>query len=213
MARAQSTDFLHSMRFQVIIDAGQPDFLGVKTGTSQGQSPSAGFMSVSTPEATTEAVEYREGTYNYPRKFPGNTTVSDISMQKGVARGDGSFWKWMSTVIGGAGEYRVDMTILHFDRRVLNGGIIGANGTGPSSEFPTLATAANAARKYHLKEAFAIRHKVAADLDASSSDISIMELDVAFEYFTVEEGTTASNSNAAVDGSGNSTTPLPDAAA
>jgi phage tail-like protein len=142
-------------------------------------------MSVSTPEATTEAVEYREGTYNYPRKFPGNTTVSDCSMQKGVARADGTFWNWMSTVIAGNGEYRVDMAIYHFDRRVLNRPNNGAmSGYG---DFTKLATSNNAARIYTLFEAFPTRHKVAADLDASSSDISIMELDIAYEYFDVTE--------------------------
>jgi phage tail-like protein len=196
MARAQSTDFLHSMRFQVDIVAGYDFFRFSADGKSSTVSPSAGFMSVSTPEATTEAVEYREGTYNYPRKFPGNTTVSDCSMQKGVARADGSFWNWMSTVIAGNGEYRVDMAIYHFDRRVLNRPQNGATKDFPN--FANLATANNAARTYTLFEAFPTRHKVAADLDASSSDISIMELDVAYEYFDVKEGTPTSATGSAV---------------
>ena len=192
MARAQSTDFLHSMRFQVGIVGGYDFFRFAADGKSSTVSPSAGFMSVSTPEATTEAVEYREGTYNYPRKFPGNTTVSDCSMQKGVARQDGSFWNWMSTVIAGNGEYRVDMAIYHFDRRVLNRPNGGA--MTDFNNFANLATANNAARTYILYEAFPTRHKVAADLDASSSDISIMELDVAYEYFNVSEGSPTSAS-------------------
>lgn len=202
MARAQSTDFLHSMRFQVDIVAGY-DYFQNGDGKASSKSPSAGFMSVSTPEATTEAVEYREGTYNYPRKFPGNTTVSDISMQKGVARGDGTFWEWLSTVIAGSGEYRVDLNIYHFDRRVLNRPANGAM----SASFQKVASAGNAARTYKIYEAFPIRHKVAADLDASSSDISIMELDIAYEYYDVVEGEPTSGNGASVTATGASSLP------
>lgn len=206
MARAQSTDFLHSMRFQVAIVAGF-DYFQNTGGTASSVSPSAGFMSISTPEATTEAVEYREGTYNYPRKFPGNTTVSDLSMQKGVARGDGTFWNWLSTVIAGSGEYRVDLEIYHFDRRVLNRPQSGA--MQGHQDFQKVASAGNAARTYKIYEAFPIRHKVAADLDASSSDISIMELDIAYEYFDIEEKDPASGGGATISNAGVATVPLP----
>lgn len=202
MARAQSTDFLHSMRFQVDIVAGY-DYFQNQNGVSSSVSPSAGFMSVSTPEATTEAVEYREGTYNFPRKYPGNTTVSDLSMQKGVARGDGTFWNWLKTVISGSGEYRVDLNIYHFDRRVLNRPANGAI----TSDFQKVASAGNAARTYKIFEAFPTRHKVAADLDASSSDISIMELDLAYEYFDVVEGAPSSGDGKTVTATGVSSLP------
>lgn len=185
MARAAASDFLHSMRFHVTTaragggDALQDNKLGSPGGEG---APEAGFMSVSTPEATTEAVEYREGLYNYPRKYPGNTTVSDCSMQKGVAKGDSSFWEWLSVVIHGSGEYRVDMYIKHFDRTALT----RAQGGKSLAAFSSTAVPA---RTYILHEAFPTRHKVSADLDASSSDISVMELDVAYEYFDVVEGT------------------------
>ena len=184
MARPVSTDFLHSMRFHVTAQ--------VTGGTSPldnaSVSPSAGFMSVSTPEATVEAVEYREGLYNFPRKFPGNTTVSDVTMQKGVARGDGTFWLWLKLVISGNGEYRADVTINHFDRSVLNSSLPSYSAVNAART----ATAPGAARQYVLYEAFPIRHKVAADLDASTSDISIMELDIAYEYFDIVEGAPSS---------------------
>jgi len=152
-----------------------------------GANTPAGFMSVTTPEATTEAVEYREGTFNYPRKFPGNTTVSDCTLQKGVVPGYTAFWAWMRVVIEGSGDYRCDMTIKHFNRSVLANTVYSASATAAAPVFKSDGTAA---REYILYNAFAIRHKVAADLDASSSDISVMELDVAYEYFDVKENTT-----------------------
>ena len=176
-ARPQSTDFLHSMRFHVTTDA---DFLTTAAGGVT--NTPAGFMSCTTPEATTEAVEYREGLYNYAKKFPGTTTVSDCSLQKGATKGDSTFWYWLSTVIHGGGEYRVTMTIQHFDRTALK-----ANSAKRES-VEKINMTVEPARAYVLYNAFPTRHKVAADLDASTSDVSIMELDVAYEYFDVVEG-------------------------
>lgn len=170
-ARSVASDFLHSMRFQVTVGDG---FTLDGAGGAQ-----AGFMTCSTPEATVEAVEYREGTYNYPRKYPGNTTVADISMSRGVALGDSSFWSWVSTVIHGEGEYRANLTIWQYNRSVLQKNVpTWSGGTAPTTV---------SGRSYTIYEAFPIRCKVAGDLDASSSDISVQEIDFAFEYFKVDE--------------------------
>lgn len=181
MARAVASDFLHSMRFHVTSDANNS--LGRKNNADGNQGAEAGFSMVSTPEATVEVVEYKEGTFIYTRKQPGNTTVADISMSRGVCRGDSSFWDWLRRVIEGSGEYRSDLQIKHFHRdNALNREYPGAgtaNKTGLFTDSP--------ARTYHVKEAFPSRHKVAGDFDATASEISIMEMDVAFEHFEVEE--------------------------
>jgi phage tail-like protein len=174
MARPYAQDYLQSMRFQV-------KCVDPQSFSLDGAEADAGFMSVSTPEATTEAVEYREGTYNYPRKFPGNTTVADISMQRGVVLKDTAFWSWMSIVIHGEGEYRSDINIYHYDRSVLKKNVPNYSGTS------AIAASSIGGRIYHLYQAFPIRCKVAGDLDATSSDVSVAEFDVAFEYFEVEE--------------------------
>lgn len=184
MARSQHTDFLHSMRFHVnaAIAPGGAGDLDLNATVTQGKAQ-AGFSNVSTPEATVEAVEYREGGYIYTRKYPGNPSMSDITMQRGVARADTSFWKWLRVVIEGSGEYRADLTIMHYHRdRAL------------TREYPAQGTVNlagidldNPARVYHVKEAFPTRHKVAGDLDATASEISLMELDFAYESFEVEE--------------------------
>lgn len=186
MARAAQSDFLHSMRFHVTTDFGtQNSPLNIQFDGSGTTEVPAGFMSCTTPEATTEAVEYREGTFNYARKFPGNTTVSDVTLQKGVTQGNSRFWAWLRVVIEGSGDYRCNMSIKHFNRNVLARPVPPSAGAIPNAT--NAATTATPSRTYQLYEAFPIRHKVAADLDASSSDISIMELDVAYEYFDVEE--------------------------
>ena len=171
MARPVAEDFLHSMRFHVEVISGDGPNFGP---------PEAGFSTCSTPEATVEAVEYKEGTYIYTRKQPGNTTMADISMGRGVAITDSAFWLWLKTVIEGAGEYRQDVRIKHYHREE------ALPGSGdPEANLTAIPTSVDAARTYEIFNAFPARHKVAADLDATASEISIMELDLAFEYFNL----------------------------
>ena len=190
MARPASTDFLHSMRFHVTTSGDLPETLRpdiFPTGVP------AGFMSCTTPEATTEAVEYREGHFNYPQKYPGNTTVSDITLQKGVAQSNSNFWNWLRVVVEGSGEYRTTLIIKHFNRSVLTRPVPTTQASvGPGMPYSAAAGVdAQPSRTYNLYEAFPIRAKVAGDLDATSSDISVMEMDVAFEYFDVQDAAIA----------------------
>ena len=184
MARAVSTDFLHSMRFHVTVD-------GRGGGAAAGDllrpagRPDAGFSACTTPTLAAEAVEYKEGSFVYARKQPGAPTVEDISLSRGVARRDTSFWLWMRAVAQGGpvydgasdAEYRADLTIKHYHRdQALTGAATGINLAQP-------------ARLYHVYDAFPTRHKIAGDLDATAGEISIMEMDLAYERFEVTEST------------------------
>lgn len=174
MARPVAEDFLHSMRFHVeIIDGSRPD-----AGFGP---PEAGFSMCGVPEATVEAVEYKEGTYVYTRKQPGNTTFADISLSRGVAITDSAFWKWIKIVIEGAGEYRQDVRIKHYHREEA----LPGTGNDFSTNLTAIPTSVAAARTYEIFNSFPVRHKVAGDLDATASEISIMELDLSFEYFNL----------------------------
>jgi phage tail-like protein len=181
MARAVAGDFLHSMRFHVRVV--QEDRVTLQPDAEI--RADAGFSMVSIPEATLEAVEYKEGTMIYTRKQPGNVTISDISMSRGVTRRDSSFWNWARKTIEGSGEYRVDLHVEHF-HRVGSLTREDSNGSNPNLDKMN-SDARSPARIYRIFEAFPIRHKPAGDLDATASEISIMELDVACERFEVEE--------------------------
>lgn len=179
MARALNTDFLHSMRFHILVTKTDGSALLKPSGR-----PDAGFSNVTTPEANVEPVEYKEGQWIYTRKYPGNPSVSDISMSRGVTRGDSTFWDWMRVVMEGSGEYRADLDIQHYHREQALTRPTPANGTEANL---TTFTSGTPTRTYHVREAFPTRHKVAADMDATASEISIMELDCAYETFEVEE--------------------------
>jgi phage tail-like protein len=163
MGRAQSTDPLHNFRFHVRTSSGQGQF-----SSSEGE---AGFQSVTVPEVSLEVTEYREGTYTYTRKYPGIPTVGEISMMRGVTKTDSSFFDWIQAAIRG-GEYRTDMTIYHWHRDGKTHGVLAD---------------LNAARKINCYEVFPSRVKVGGDLDATSSEVSIAEMEVAMEYFEVED--------------------------
>lgn len=180
MARAKSTDFLHNFRFHVVIQgfgAGGAE-TQLRTG---GEFPDAGFNSVTTPEASHDAVEYREGHFIYTQKFVGLPTISEVSLSRGVALQDGTFWAWMKDVIEGNAEYRADMSIYHFhrDSKAETSTIPGAPNTKQS------VGGTKGYIEYKCGECFPIRHKVSSDLDATASEVSIQELDLAIEHFDV----------------------------
>jgi phage tail-like protein len=178
-ARSQISDYVHSMRFQVETSAAPGTPGDITSIVSAGNGPEAGFSACTVPEMTVEAVDYKEGQFLYIRKYPGNVTFNECTLSRGVAMVDTGFWLWISTVINGTAEYRQDVQIKHYHRVNVLPGI-----TNPPSEF-LLDSGPNApppARTYQLFNAFPSRHKLAADLDATDSAVSIQELDLTYEY-------------------------------
>jgi phage tail-like protein len=164
MARTEASDVLHSFRFHVTTENGFGQYSDSELGE-------AGFQSVTLPEISTEAVEYREGIHTYTRKFPGVPTVTDMTLMRGVTKKDTSFYNWMIAGIEG-GEYRTNITVYHWHR----------DGKQAVDKVADL----NSARKYLCFECLPIRVKPAADLDATSGEVSLAEMDVAMEYFRIE---------------------------
>ena len=88
-------------------------------------------------------------------------------MMRGLTRKDTAFFEWTQTVLNG-GNYRTDMIIYqaHIDNLI------------PSKIFDLAKS-----RKIILHECFPTRYKPGSDLDASASEVSIVELEVEVEYF------------------------------
>jgi phage tail-like protein len=188
MARAAASDPLHNFRFHVRAIAadsqtvnGSNDILqpaGVGPGFTIGDGAEAGFQAVTTPEFTLEHVEYREGTKIYTEKYPGIPTVGDMTMSRGVARKDTSFFDWIVRAIEGA-EYRCDLVVYHFLR--------GSR----SVSFQTTDVKDTNTKRYIIRNGSPGRVKVAADLDASTGDVSLAEVDVIYERFEIQKDTAA----------------------
>jgi len=194
MARAQSTDFLQNFRFHVstIATAGDETWEPIGVARPAGAAGSgntaigsvAGFQSCSLPDTSMDAVEYREGTYKYTKKFAGVPTISDVSLMRGVVVKDTVFYDWMVRAVSG-GEYRADIQIQQFTRS----NVLDPTGSGATvpvvTEYGGIPTVC--ARTYKCYECLPTRAKGGGDLDATSSEVSMGECDFALEYFEIVE--------------------------
>jgi len=151
MARTQAQDLIQSFRFQV---ADSDSFLD----------STAGFNNVTTPEVSLEVAEYREGNRKYTLKQPGVPTVESCTLQRGIAKAETNFYDWLVTDLLGGAKYRTDLLIKVFDQ-VKTGEVV--------TDDPT--------RELTVYEAFPNRVKIIGDLDATSSDINIQEIECACE--------------------------------
>lgn len=97
----------------------------------------AGFQEVSGLDASTDAIEYREGNDpNHARKLPGLNKYSAISLKRGISDSD-ELWKWYRTVVDGKPERKNGSIILMDDtgQEKIRWNFVGAwptKWTGPS---------------------------------------------------------------------------------
>jgi phage tail-like protein len=72
----------------------------------------AGFQEVSGLDASTDPVDYREGTDpNHVRKLTGLNKYSPITLKRGITDSD-ELWKWRQTVIDGKAERKNGSIVL-----------------------------------------------------------------------------------------------------
>lgn len=184
MARAISDDFLMNMRFFVSVTGPaaleNPTLTRISQGTNS--SPTAGFSACSIPEGTVGVAEYREGQYVYTRKQPAVPSMNDVTLSRGVAKIDSSFYKWWQLCAEGdesGSDYRGDVVIKHYHRSA------SLNRANEAAFDPASAAAT---KEYTLHEAWTPRHKPSTDLDATAGEVSVMELDIAYEWFEMKDG-------------------------
>lgn len=163
MARAQNTDFFHDHKFHVSA-----------TASSVFPAAEGGFNTVSLPEMTVEEQEYKEGIFVYKRKYPGNPTISNTMLTRGVAEKRTNFYQWCSGVIHG-NEYRTDITIWHQHR----------DDTASAGDKDVLESPASK-RRIILRDSWCSRYKPGSDMDANSGAVSIEECEIVVEAFHIE---------------------------
>ena len=121
-----------------------------------------GFSNVVVPEVTYDVVEYRAGDGPLYRNRPlGLPTFNEISLQRGKLLGDVDKILDILEATNTYRNYRFTVMIEHYH---------------PGGK--TIIKAHNAVVS---------RIKVDGDLDSMSSDVSIIEIDFVYEYFTVSE--------------------------
>jgi phage tail-like protein len=171
MSRAAVNDLMQGFRFHVTAATtdGADPLAFARTGEFEGAGQ-AGFQSVTIPEISVEASEYREGTFLWTQKYPGPPTVSECTLMRGVAKYDTTFYHWVRDSIDGD-EYRCDVTIWHYQRTEM--------GLATSSE------TSDDIRRIECKNCFGMRAKPMGDLDSMAADVSLGEVDFGMESFSV----------------------------
>lgn len=171
MARAASTDYMQGFRYHVVADnTSGTDPLQPIASERDGHvgGGQAGFQSVTIPELSVEATEYREGISMWTEKYPGPPTVSEITLMRGITKRDTAFFEMVMASILGA-TYRADVNIYHYHREEM-----GMAATGDVSQ-----------RQISCGNCFAIRAKPNGDMDATAGDVSLAEVDLAVESFDI----------------------------
>ena len=188
MARSQAQDFLQNFRFHVEMIGDGENYFTLDGDNTNRPGGRAGFQSVTLPEVSSEASEYREGTFKYTRKFSGVAQITDVSLMRGVALNDSALFSWMMDAIGG-GEHRRDISIKQYSRSALfSPSGDNASLSDPNENDYVSEAEATSVRSYNCFECIPIRCKPGGDMDATSSEVAIQELDVALEYFTITVG-------------------------
>lgn len=160
-AKARSKDYIQSFRFQVVESPGS-------WGAFIDTSVVAGFKSVTLPDISTAAVEYRDGLTVWTVKQPGIPTVGNSTMQKGVVSTVSDFYDWAIATCTGD-EYRTHLQIQVKEN---------ANTATPKT-----------IKEVIMYEAFPTRIKPVGDLDATNAEINLKELEVACERIEEKNGT------------------------
>jgi len=117
----------------------------------------AGFSDVTIPDATTDAVDYREGTDQFTRKLLGQTKHGNVTLKWGITDSMELYEKWYKLVLQGKmASARRNMAIILMDDE-------GA----PSA-------------RWEFENAWPIKYK-APDLSAKGNDVAIETLDIVHE--------------------------------
>lgn len=176
MARAEATDPLTTFKFGVEVVSSNGTNRLIPPFRAEG-----GFTQVGLPQATTDIISYREGNFVYTEKYPGIPSMADITLSRGLFRGDITLWEWQRQIMEGSGEYRADVFIKQFHREALRRGVppLDANNRTNFTQFNLNETAAVT---YILHEAFPSGINM-GELNGSTGEITVNQLTLAFEYF------------------------------
>ena len=121
-----------------------------------------GFTEVSGLEIEHEIVEYREGAspVSSSKKMPGIRKYSNITLKRGIVKGDNEFFEWINTISMNQVERR-DVIIKLLDGRH------------------------DPVRVWRIRNAWPVKFS-GTDLKADSGEVAIESLELAHEGMTVE---------------------------
>jgi phage tail-like protein len=142
--------------------------------------PTLAFSACTAPEIIVEPRVVQPGNWEFKRKVVKTADVSPVSLSRGTQFFDSDFYNWISNAIRGRQPVRRDIVLIHFlpfsvQRQFL------FNGTGPELGITSLGER-TPGRAWLLHGCLPTRYKAGSDFDATASDVSIQELELAPEH-------------------------------
>jgi phage tail-like protein len=187
LARLKISDYLQAFHFWMM-DVGPIGLTDAPVFT-----PLLGFASITSPDITSDVFTFREGNYSFERHAIKGASIGGFSVSRAVSFYDSDFWSWVMDAVTGHTLFQVggptprrDFVLIHYfprspiplpydntDSQVKDIAIADIGPFELSARIP--------ARAYVLSGCIPTRWKSGSDFDASSSAISIAELDFVCE--------------------------------
>lgn len=144
--------------------------------------PLFGFSEVTAPELSLEHQEIIEGNFEYPRKVFKKATVNNIVMSRGASLQDTDFWIWASNYLEGQREKK---NLLLIQSMQLSPDAVQTEPAQFGVQLPTAINFANdtPGRAWVLRNCSPVRYKTASDFSSRTTEVSIHELEIAYEFF------------------------------
>lgn len=190
MARSRFLDQLQSYAFHLadVTPSLAPPFYTLGMGAP------VSFSSCSMPEITLEVESFRQLNSMYQTHIISGASVGSISFSRGVLSVDSSFYRWINRSIVGSDRVHRDLCLLHASSLAPLHQIGSDYKTGNGRPAPnSVKTGADAGlygmfrvlgKGFILHNCVPTRYKAGGDLDATSGDVSVAELDIQPEYIT-----------------------------
>jgi phage tail-like protein len=195
MARSVRVDHAQNYRFRVAVvdEGGQSDIslLSPKAITLFGGSY-ASFARVSVPSVTIETEEIKEGVWPFRRRAIVGASMDTVLLERGVTIPDSDFWQWAVGAI--TGEIARKTVIIQLmartqepalfpgpqQDRMRSASLSGSLRLGQADivQYKVNPVLPIVAKQWTLHECIPVRVKPASDLDASSAEVSLTELEI-----------------------------------
>lgn len=143
--------------------------------------PLLGFSAATTPEITTELRQIQPGNWEFKRQVVKAAEVAPITLSRGVRFYDSDFYNWITAAILGREPVRRDLVLVHFMGFRPLSQLTGANLSYPDVGLVQFALRLPG-KAWMLYDCVPTRYKAGSDFDATSSEVSIQELEVQPEH-------------------------------
>ena len=191
MARLRFLDHLQTYAFHLadVTPSLAPPFFSLGMGAP------VSFSQCSMPEITLEVESFRQLCSMYQTHVVSAASVGPISLSRGVLSVDSTLYRWINRSIMGSDRVHRDLCLLHASSMAplhnIGSEYKEGDGITPANNSVKLGADAGAygmfralGKGFILHNCVPTRYKAGTDLDATSGEVSIAELEIQPEFVT-----------------------------